>query len=140
MSILIFIFIIYTFTNNLNAHENPNMTRQDSWNRQSGRTKQGYVPDILFKLRFKAVLAELKTVNGQLSRVYLNANDERLNAINNRAKGIHRDIKRKLKEVDQKWNQSEGTIGPCEAHLSTYGKVKEWRLVPLANGAMTCTL
>jgi hypothetical protein len=41
------------------------------------------------------------------------------------SKYIHRDIKRKLKEVDQKWNQSEDTIGPCETHLFTYGKVKE---------------
>jgi hypothetical protein len=93
--------ILYTTNlidpNNLDAHENPNMTCQDSWNRQSGRAKQGYVPDIMFKLRFKAALAELKTVNGQLSGYYLNANDERLNAINNRAKWIHRDIKRKLK-------------------------------------------
>jgi hypothetical protein len=60
--------------NNLDANENPNMTCQDSWNCQSGRAKQGYVPDIMFKLRFKAVLAELKTVNGQLSGYYLNAN------------------------------------------------------------------
>ena len=27
--------------------------------------------------------------------------------------------------VDQKWNQSADTMGPCEAHLITYGKVKE---------------
>jgi hypothetical protein len=83
------------------------------------------VPDILFMLRFKAVLAELKIVNGQLSGVYINANDERRNAINNRAKCIYRDIKRKLHVVDQKWNQSANTMGPCEAHLTTYGKVKE---------------
>ena len=34
-------------------------------------------------------------------------------------------IKRKLHVVDQKWNQSADTMGPCEAHLTTYGKVKE---------------
>jgi hypothetical protein len=75
------------------------------------------VPDILFMLRFKAVLAELKIVNGQLSGVYINANDERRNAINNRAKCIHRDIKRKLHVVDQKWNQSADTMGPYVRHI-----------------------
>ena len=63
----------------------------------------------------KKLKTVLKTVNGQLSGVYINANDKRRNAINNRAKCIHRDIKRKLHVVDQKWNQSADTMGPCEA-------------------------
>ena len=111
--------------NNLEAHENPSMTWQENWNRQPGRGKQAYVPDLTFILRLKEVLAEIKTANGQDSNLYLNANDERRNAINTRAKRIHRDIKRKLHEVDQKWNQSGDTMGPCETHLTTYGKVKE---------------
>ena len=56
--------------NNLDAHGNPNITWQDNWNRQPGRTKQGYVPDMTFILQFKAVLAELKTLNGQKSNPY----------------------------------------------------------------------
>ena len=76
--------------------------------------KQAYVPDLTFILKFKEVLAEIKTANGQDSNLYLNANDERRNAINTRAKRIHRDIKRKLHTVDQKWNQSGDTMGPCE--------------------------
>ena len=27
--------------------------------------------------------------------------------------------------VDRKWNNSDGSIGPCELHLSKYGKVRE---------------
>ena len=56
---------------------------------------------------------------------YLTATDERLKAINNRAKLIHRDIRSKLKLVDKKWNGYDNNIGPCETHLSTYGKVRE---------------
>jgi hypothetical protein len=111
--------------NNLDADGNPSITWQENWNRQSGHVKQAYVPDLTFILRLKEVLAEIKTANGQYSNLYLNANDERRNAINTRAKRIHRDIKRKLHEVDQKWNQSGDTMGPCETHLTTYGKVKE---------------
>ena len=103
--------------NNLDAHGNPNMTWQENWNSQPGRTKQGYVPDMTFILQFKAVLAELKTLNGQKSNIYITANDERRNAINNRAKCIHRDIKRKLHVVDQKWNQSANTMGPYVRHI-----------------------
>jgi hypothetical protein len=70
-------------------------------------------------------MAELKTVNVQLSGYYLKATDERLNAINTRAKRIHRDIVSQFKKVDAKWNQYEGTIEPCVTHLSTYGKARE---------------
>jgi hypothetical protein len=73
----------------------------------------------------------------------IKANDKRRNAINTRAKlkRIHRDIKRKLHAVDQKWNQSADTMGPCETHLTIHmEKLRNWRLVPLANGAMMCTL
>ena len=86
----------------MDAHGNPSMTWQENWNSQPGRTKQAYVPDMTFILNFKEVLAEIKTLNGQQSNAYINANDDRRNAINTRAKCIHRDIKRKLHAVDQK--------------------------------------
>ena len=49
--------------------------------------------------------------------IYINANDERRNAINTRAKSIHRDIKRKLRAVDQKWNQSADTTLDHVRHI-----------------------
>lgn len=80
-------------------------------------------------------MAEVKTVNDQLSGYYLNANDERLNAINNRAKIIYRDIRSKLRTVDRIWNGCT-TQGPCEVHWLSMAKSENWRLVPLVNGVI----
>ena len=70
---------------------------------------------------------KVKTVNGQVSNLYIKASDRRQQTVADRCKTIDRDIVKRMRDLDRDFNGTQGGGGPCETHLrSKFGKMREF--------------
>ena len=75
----------------------------------------------------KTFLGEVKTVNGQVSNLYIKASDRRRQTVADRCKTIDRDIVKRMRDLDRDFNGTQDGGGPCETHLrSKFGKMREF--------------
>ena len=84
--------------NQIPNHVNQAQTQQDLFNGLSRKKQEGYVPDLGGKSdkampgSKKTFLGEVKTVNGQVSNLYIKASDRCQQTVADRCKTIDKDI------------------------------------------------
>ena len=112
---------------------NQAQTQQDLFNGLTVKEQEGYVPDLGGKSdkampgSKKTFLGEVKTVNGQVSNLYIKASDRRRQTVADRCKTIDRDIVKRMRDLDRDFNGTQDGGGPCETHLrSKFGKMREF--------------
>ena len=119
--------------NQIPNHVNQAQTQQDLFNGLTVKEQEGYVPDLGGKSdkampgSKKTFLGEVKTVNGQVSNLYIKASDRRRQTVADRCKTIDRDIVKRMRDLDRDFNGTQDGGGPCETHLrSKFGKMREF--------------